>query len=906
MEPISWHAKDCEWVLSQLGVQPNVGLSQTEVSKREKTYGKNELIQKPLRPFYRIFLSQFTNPLIYLLLIAAIAAALLGEGRDSIVILFVVILNSIIGTFQEGRAEKSLAALKKMTTVFASVLRDGVNLKIPSSDLVPGDIIFLNAGDSVPADSRIIDSFSLEISEAALTGESLPVPKFNDVVPEKTFLADRCNMIYAGTYATSGRAKAVVIGIGLETEIGHISKLAESTEILATPLEKRISQFSKYLIVVAAFLFAIIVLVGWIDKIPMVEIILIGISQVVSMVPEGLPVAMTVALAVGVQRMAEKKTIVRKLSAVETLGSTTVICSDKTGTLTKNEMTVTKIKLGNGQKFSLEGVGYSPEGDILESGKKIIPKEDDDFGLLLKMAVLCNDSNLYHQDGMWKVVGDPTEAALIVLGKKGGFLKSKLEKENPRVAEIPFNSINKIMVTEHLSKEGEKFLALKGAMEIILPLCSHFSDKKENKLLEKAHIEKILNWGNDMAHGALRVLAIAYIPNGNLKSDNISDLTNKATFLGLIGQIDPPRQEAAQAIEKCKSAGIRPIMITGDHKITGLEIARSLGMAGKDDVAMDGEELEKLSPEEIRKKLNHVSVFARVHPSQKLKIVEAFQKNHEVVAVTGDGVNDAPALTKADVGVAMGITGTEVAKEASKIVITDDNFSTIVSAVAEGRLVYQNIKKTILLFFSTSSAEVVVLLGALFLGFPPPFAAVQILWNNLVTEGLITINLIMDPMEGDELKRPPTPPNEPIVTRPMLKRIILMTTTISIVTLGWFIYRLKTGISFAQARTETFTLLAVCEWYNVLNCRSELSSAFNLSIFKNKWLIGGLLAGALLQGAVVYWKPLSTLFYTVPLDLIDIPLLALAALPVLLVEEIRKWSARQKIARGINLSHLID
>ncbi len=893
MESISWHAKECEWVLTHLGVDQNLGLTFDEVSKREKIFGKNELIQKPLRPLYKVFLGQFASPLIYLLIIAAIAAALLGEVKDSIVIIFVVLLNSIIGTIQEGRAERSLAALKKITSVLASVLRDGKMIKIPSTDLVPGDIILLAAGDSIPADSRLIDSFSFEISEAALTGESLPVPKTKKVLATNTFIADRYNMVYAGTFVTSGRAKAVVVATGLETEIGQISKLAESAEILATPLEKRIAIFSRYLIVAAVFLLIIILFAGWVDKIPWVEIILIGISQVVSMVPEGLPVAMTVALAVGVQRMAAKKTIVRKLSAVETLGSTTVICSDKTGTLTKNEMTVTKIKLGSGRNFSIEGVGYFPEGSILEKGEKIFPDENDDLGILIKMAVLCNDSDLTFQDGTWKAIGDPTEAALIVMGKKSGFLKSKLEKENPRVAEIPFNSINKIMVTEHLSQDGKKFMALKGALEVILPLCSHFSDQGEKKHLDEERIKKIHLWGNQLAHEALRVLAMAYIPGKALGSDNIDNLKNKAVFLGLIGQIDPPREEVAEAIKNCKSAGIRPIMITGDHKITGLEIAKTIGLAKKDDIAMDGEELEKLSPEEIRKKLKHVSVFARVHPSQKLKIVEAFQKNHEVVAVTGDGVNDAPALTKADVGVAMGITGTEVAKEASKIIITDDNFSTIVSAIAQGRLVYQNIKKTILLFFSTSAAEVVVLLGALFMGFPPPFAAVQILWNNLVTEGLITVNLIMDPMEGDELKRPPTPPNEPLVTRMMFKRIILMTTTISIVTLGWFIYRLKTGISFAQARTETFTLLAICEWYNVLNCRSELKTAFSLSIFKNKWLIFGLITGALLQGAVVYWKPLSTLFYTVPLDLVEIPMLGLVALPVLLVEELRKLIARK-------------
>ncbi len=893
MKPISWHSKDCEWVLSKLDVNPAKGLSSNEVLKREKIYRKNELAKKPLRPLYKVFFGQFASPLIYLLLLAAIAAFFLGEATDAFVILFVVVLNSIIGAFQEGRAERSLAALKKLTQVFVNVLRNGSEKKIPGSDLVPGDIILLHPGDSIPADSRILDSFSFETSEASLTGESLPVSKSNEVLPEKAFLSDRYNMIYAGTFVTSGRAKVVVVGTGINTEIGKISKLSESTKILHTPLEKRITEFSRYLIILAVALFIIIIFVGHLRDIPLMEIVMIAISQMVSMVPEGLPVAVTIALAVGVQRMAEKKTIVRKLSAVETLGSTTVICSDKTGTLTKNEMTVTNIKLADGRKFSIRGVGYLPEGDILEGDNIINPDPDDDLGLLIKISILCNDSNLTFVDNAWKALGDPTEGALIVMGKKGGFLKSKLDKENPRIAEIPFNSTNKIMVTEHQDLKGQKFLAIKGAMEVVVTMCSHYLDMGEIKSLDKEYADKILQWGNEMAYRALRVLALAYIPDEGLKSDNVFDLKNKGIFLGLIGQMDPPRQEAAEAIEKCKGAGIRPVMITGDHKITGLEIARSLGLAGANDIAIDGEELEGLSPEEIRKKFKHVSVFARVRPSQKLKIVEAFQRNHEVVAVTGDGVNDAPALTKADVGVAMGITGTEVAKEASKIVITDDNFSTIVAAVAEGRLVYQNIKKVILLLFSTGVGEVMVILLGIIAGFPAPFAAVQILWNNLVTEGVITVNLIMDPMEGNELKRPPISPKEPLVTRFMFKRLILMSSTITLVTLSWFILRIKTGIPLNQARTETFTLLAICEWFNVLNCRSETQSAFSLNIFKNKWLIGGLVVGNLLHVAVIYWRPLGTLFHTVPLDLKIVPILALLGIPVLLVEELRKFLARK-------------
>ncbi len=892
MEPIHWHNRDCEWVLKNLETDSNKGLSESEVFKRQNLYGKNEISQKPIRPLYLVFFNQFASPLIYLLLFAALAAFLLGEGKDSIVIFIVVLLNSIIGTFQEGRAERSLAALKKLTQVFTKVIRDGNEKIFPSTELVPGDIILLYSGDYIPADSRIIESYSFEVSEAALTGESLPINKSSEKIPEKTILADRTNMIYAGTFTNSGRAKAVVVKTGLETEIGQIAKLAESTKEAPTPLEKRISEFSKFLLKCAFVLFILIMGIGLLNKVPMVEIILVAISQVVSMVPEGLPVAMTVALAVGVQRMAKKKTIVRKLSAVETLGSTTVICSDKTGTLTKNEMTVTRATLANGEKFNVTGVGYGPEGYIQKDAKKIIPQNQDDLYQLLKVAILCNDCHLELKENLWTVVGDPTEAALITLASKGGIFKNILDKENPRIAEIPFSPLSKAMVTEHQNGGGRKFLAIKGALESILPMCSKILDK--GAILDLKDREKIKIWANEMASSALRVLAFAYIPDESIKSDDISTIKN-AIFLGIIGQMDPPRMEVAAAIKKCKKAGIRPIMITGDHKLTGLEIAKSIGMAEKDDVALDGEELENLPKEEMEKKLGHVSVFARIHPSQKLKIVEALQKNHQVVAMTGDGVNDAPALTKADVGVAMGISGTEVAKEASKIVITDDNFSTIVSAVEEGRLVYQNIKKVILLLFPTSLAEILVLFLGLLLGFPPLFAAVQILWNNLVTEGIITISLIMDPLQGDELKKPPISPHEPLVTKPMLKRIILIATTISAVAFGWFFFRIKSGISFEEARTETFCLLVICEWFNLVNCRSDRVSGLNLDIFKNKWIIISLLVGNILQVAVIYWRPLGDLFYTVPMDLGLIPLLGLVGSLVFWVEELRKYWVRSRI-----------
>jgi Ca2+-transporting ATPase len=546
---------------------------------------------------------------------------------------------------------------------------------------------------------------------------------------------------------------------------------------------------------------------------------MIGISQVVGLIPEGLPVAMTVALAIGVQRMAKRRAIVRRLSAVETLGSTTVICSDKTGTLTRNEMTVTSLWMQRTGEVEVTGAGYAPEGSIA-----CAPAPD--LCALLEAAALCNDARVVPPD--WRVIGDPTEAALVTLARKGGVDPDELRAAHPRCAELPFDSATKMMATQTGST-----VMLKGATEAILPLCTHMRDGDHDVALDVQVVHAAVE---AMTSRALRVLAIAEIPNSNIEPS----LERRAALLGLVGQIDPPRVEAAGAVATCFAAGIRPVMVTGDHKLTGLAVARTLGIARDDDRAVDGVELDGMTDATLAAELPRISVFARVHPAQKLRIVEAYQKRGEVVAMTGDGVNDAPALMRADVGVAMGITGTDVAKEAAKIVITDDNFESIVAAVHEGRVVYRNIKKAVLLLMSTSFAEVLVLLLAVMFGYPPPFAAVQILWNNLVTEGVITVNLIMQPPEGDEMRQPPISPREPMITRAMWQRIALLTPTIVVVTLGWFSIRLASGVPFAIVRTETFTLLAVCEWFNVLNCLSDHRSALRDDVVKDRRRLGGL------------------------------------------------------------------
>jgi Ca2+-transporting ATPase len=850
-----WHASEPSDVLARLATNSRDGLASSAIAALRARHGINALPAAPQRSTWTVFLAQFKSPLIYMLFGAAAIALALGERSDAIVIFSVVLLNAIVGAFQEGRAEQALAALRRLSAQKARVVRDGQEQEVDARDLVPGDVLMLAAGDAVTADARIVEAAALQIAEAALTGESVPVSKTRAPVAADSVLADRTSMVYAGTHVTAGRARAVVVATGASTEIGHIASLAEGHAPKPTPLERRVEQFGRYLMVLAAIIFAAFLAIGLIARVPLAEILMVGISQVVGLIPEGLPVAMTVALAVGVQRMAKRRAIVRRLSAVETLGSTTVICSDKTGTLTRNEMTVTALWLpGEGEL----AIGESFACDT--------PARQE----LVEAGVLCNDA--------YGLVGDPTEVALVKLAIKCGLVPDAVRAAHPRSAEIPFDPAIKLMATQHGSR-----VVLKGAAEAILPLCTD---------IDRA---AVLAQVDAMAARALRVLAFAEVIGGEIAADaGAGAFAGRARLLGLAGQIDPPRPEAAAAVATCLTAGIRAVMVTGDHKATGLAVARELGIARPGDLALDGTELDAMSDDALATTIDQVRVFARVHPAQKLRIVEAYQKRREVVAMTGDGVNDAPALVRANVGVAMGITGTDVAKEAAKIVITDDNFGSIVAAVEEGRVVYRNIKKAVLLLMSTSFAEVLVLLIAVVLGYPPPFAAVQILWNNLVTEGVITVNLVLDPPQGDEMRQPPVSATETLITRAMWKRIALITPTITAVTLGWFIVRLRTGVPFATVRTEAFTLLAVCEWFNVLNCMSERASALQLGVLRDRWLVGGLVIGNLLQLAVIYIPVLNVTFHTVPIPLREALGIGAAASIVLWVEELRKLVVRRR------------
>jgi Ca2+-transporting ATPase len=890
MQERPWHTLPASDALAAIESDGAGGLSAAEAGRRLTRFGPNALPEPERRSLLAVFLGQFRSPLIYLLLLAAVVALVLGHASDAAVIFIVVLLNAVIGAFQEGRAERSLEALRRLATHRARVVRDGQEVMLEAREVVPGDVVLLEAGDAVPADARLLHGAALQIAEAALTGESVPVAKDLPPVPADAPLADRRNMTYAGTHVTAGRARAVVVATGLQTEIGHIAALAESAVESKTPLERRVAQFGRYVIVAAAAMFVLINGIGLLRGMPFGEIVMVAISQVVGMIPEGLPVAMTIALAIGVQRMARRRAVVRRLAAVETLGSTTVICTDKTGTLTRNEMTVTAIHLPDGRELSVTGVGYEPRGEVLEDGREVDVAEVPPLRRLLEAAVLCNDGELQgpaESEPRWKALGDPTEVALLTAAIKGGLVPRELRAAQPRRAEIPFDPAVKMMATQHETPRGARIL-VKGAPEVVLGLAA----------LDGPARARARQAAERMAGQALRVLAFGVVEGAELDGRaRFAALEGRVTLLGLIGQIDPPRAEVKEAVAACRQAGIRPVMVTGDHKATGQAIARELGIAGEGELAVDGRELEEMADADLAARIERIAVFARVHPAQKLRIVGAYQERGEVVAMTGDGVNDAPALVKADVGVAMGITGTEVAKESARIVVGDDNFATIVAAVEEGRVVYRNIKKAVLLLFSTSAAEVLVLLLAVAMGFPPPFAAVQILWNNLVTEGLITVNLVMEPPEGDEMRRPPIPADQPLLDRVLLTRFAFMVPAIIASTLGWFIFRTRAGVPIDQVRTETFTLLAICEWFNVLNCRSEVRSALSLGVLRNRWLLAGLLLGNLLQVAVVFWAPLGRLFHTVPFGLDQVAALGLVGSLVLWVEEGRKLALRWRLRR---------
>ena len=886
-----WHALSPHETARRLRTDAGVGLGVADVRERRSRYGVNLLPEPPPRPLWRIYLRQFASPLVLILFAAAALAVALGHHADAGVILAVVAANAIVGLLQEGRAERSMAALRRLSEVHVRVLRGGSEAVIAAADLVPGDVMLLAAGDAIAADARVLEQAQLQAAEASLTGESVPVSKTTVALAQATALADRRNMVFSGTHVTAGRGIAVVVATGAHTEIGRIARLTASAQEPSTPLQQRIARFGQTLVAAAFGLFVTVVLLGLWRELPLSDVLMVAISQMVSMVPEGLPVAMTIALAVGMQRMARQGVIVRRLAAVETLGSTTVICSDKTGTLTRNEMTVAQLWLPprSGEaaiRIQVAGIGYAPEGLLSIDGT---PLEGSPAPLapLLEAAVLCNDARLLppREAKGWQVAGDPTEGALLVLALKAGVEPQALRAQATRVDELPFDSDAKLMATLVRLPDAARRIFVKGAPEAVLSLCGG----EPAQILEAARLA-----AEGMSSQALRVLAFAEVGGGDLDAEaGFAALAGRCRLLGLAGQIDPPRHEAHRAVVDCRAAGIRPVMVTGDHKLTGLAIAQALGIARADDLAVDGEELERMGEAELRERLPDIAVFARVHPAQKLRIVEALQACGEVVAMTGDGVNDAPALARADIGVAMGITGTEVAKNAAGVVATDDNFATIVSGVEQGRVVYGNLKKVILFLFATSADEIALLLLALLAGYPLPLAAVQILWINIVTEGTLTVNLVMEPADGNEMRRPPLSRGEPLLDVELLRRLALMAASTVLVCFAWFTWRLASEADTDAVRTEVFTLLAMCQWFNVLNCQSATRTSLGTALLHNRWLLGGLMLSVVLQLAVLYVPLLNSMLHTTPLPGSMLLLLAGLASLVLWPEELRKFFDRR-------------
>jgi Ca2+-transporting ATPase len=862
------------------------GLSAEEAQRRLKEYGPNELVREKKKSSLALFLSQFTNFLVVIIIIAGLISAYLGDYVESIAILAIVLMAGVLGFVQEYRAEKALEALKALSAPTARVIRDGKEVVVQARDIVPGDTVSLYAGDKVPADGRLIEAINLRVDEAILTGESVPVEKKTEPIPQENVpISERYNLVFSGTVVVNGRGLMVVTATGMNTEFGKIAHMLGEVKERKTPLQANLDRTSKLIGTFALILCALISGVGIARGYDVLEMFVWGVALAVAIIPEALPAVVTISLALGIRRMVKRQALIRKLHAVETLGCVTYICSDKTGTLTKNEMTVQKVWVIR-NLIEVSGVGYDPKGDFKLDGKPF-PKDEAHLQMLIKAAVLCNDSELFYseEDKRWKIKGDPTEGALVVLAKKAGLDKKELESLHPRIDEIPFDSERKMMTTVHSLDDEKLLICSKGAPEVILNKCAHILYDGRIQELTQAERLEVLEAAQSMAKSALRVIGVAYCIVAK-SSYSASSAESELIFLGLLGLIDPPRDEAKPAIQTCKTAGIKPVMITGDHKITAEAVARELGILTHGEV-ISGAELEAMSDEELEKRVERIEVYARVNPESKLRIVKALQKRGHVVAMTGDGVNDAPALKQADIGVAMGITGTEVAKEASDMVLLDDNFATIVAAVEEGRTIYANIRKYLVYLLTGNTGTVVGLTSALVAGLPVPLSAVQILFINLLMDGAPAVALSVEPPEPEVMKKPPRDPKESIFNRYALTFIPLMGLWIGLCALFLFIYQLKTA-NLAKAMTVFFAGIICMRLANALNCRSEEASLFKLGLFTNKWLILALISSLTFMLLAMYVPFLSKVFNTVPLSFTDWLMACASALSVIILDEIHK------------------
>jgi Ca2+-transporting ATPase len=917
-----------EEVLAELSADPQRGLSVGEARARLERYGRNELTAEAPVPGWKKFLAQFKDVLVILLLIAtAISAGLWFFERESslpyeaLAILAVVLLNAVLGYIQQSRAESAVAALRQMSAAQARVVRDGERQSVPATEVVPGDVILVEEGDTVPADARLINSTALQVAEAALTGESLPVAKGTAAIEDEVVLGDRTNMIFSGTAATYGRGRAVVVATGMETEMGHIAGMLKATPDETTPLQRELDRVGKILglvvVVIAVVMIATIVVVEDVTGFSaLFDVLILGVALAVAAVPEGLPAVVTAVLSLGVQRMATRNAIVRHLSAVETLGSANVVASDKTGTLTKNEMTVQAVVTASG-RVNLGGTGYEPEGDVWREGGGAIDETlRAELVRALAAADRANNAVLQERDGRWSVQGDPTEGALIVAARKAGLEAEALDARLARVAEVPFSSERKLMSTIHTDAErAERLLVFtKGAPDVLLARCTQEMVGEEPRPLTAERRVEIQGANDALAGAALRTLGVAArsLPKDAFDSDDLGEVEQELVFLGLIGMIDPPRAEARDAVARARGAGIRPMMITGDHPKTAAVIAGQLGISA-DGRAVTGGELERLSDEELELTAADVSVYARVNPEHKLRIVRALRNRGAVVAMTGDGVNDAPALKTADIGVAMGITGTDVSKEAADMVLADDNFATIVAAVEEGRAIFSNIRKFLRYLLSSNIGEVmtmffgVVLAGVIGLtpegdgGVVLPLLATQILWINLVTDGAPALALGVDPADEGLMNDPPRHRNEGVITGRMWAGILFVGAVTAAGTLLVIDGSLPGGLvpgsgTMRYAHTMAFTTLVFFSLFTVFGARSDERSAFS-GLFSNRWLWGAVLLSLVLQAAVVYVPFLQQAFSTVSLSPGDWLTCAAAGSSVLWLRELSKAVTRA-MSRG--------
>ena len=885
----AWHRIGTEEAARRLETDPRRGLSADEVRRRLATQGPNRMRSRPGTPAWKRFLLQFAQPLTYILLLAACVTGFLGVWVDSAVIALVVVVNAIVGFLQESKAEKAIEALSHMVVTEATVRRDGAKRRVLSEDLVPGDVVLLQSGDRIAADLRLSQVKGLQVDESALTGESVPVAKHADPLEEDVVLGDRKNTAYAGTLVASGVAEGLVWATGDATETGRIARLISGTTPLATPLTRKIEQFSNLLLKVILALTVLTFGVGLLHGEPLGEVFMASVALAVGAIPEGLPAAVTIVLAVGVKRMAARKAIIRKLPAVETLGSTTVVCSDKTGTLTENQMTVRRVFAG-GQSFEVTGLGYSTTGEILREGRVVDPSRSPALVECLRAGLLCNDSRLLVEGGRAVVQGDPTEASLAVAAAKGGLLRDALHRESPRVDMIPFESEHMFRATLHDSAGGRVIYKV-GAVERLLDRCADaLAPDGTSMPLDRVQVRHAVE---EMAREGLRVLAMArratHTGHDRLEHEHVGQ---GLTFLGLQGMIDPPRPEAIRAVARCREAGIRVKMITGDHATTARAVAVQIGLVdpGSEVRTLTGRELERIPDADLPEVAERTPVFARVAPEQKLRLVRALQARGHIVAMTGDGVNDAPALRQADIGIAMGISGTDVAKGAADMILTDDNFATLVAAVEQGRGVFDNLRKFIVWTLPTNASEAAVLLIAIVLGLTLPMLPVHLLWINLCTAICLGLMLVFEPNEPDLMQRPPRDPSRPLLTRALLMRTGLVTFLIAAGSYWLFFFeRNLPGNTIEAARTAVVDVIVVVETAYLFNCRSFRHGLLRIGCFSNPLAIWGAVSMIGIQVLFTHLPIMNRLFHSAPLTLWAWVRIAAVALGIFLIVEIEKW-----------------